>query len=611
MRRHTTGRLSGALALVLLMMAPAVAQEPKKEPVRQGGASTGGVYAARRDAQKRPITAGGFADGAPVVFDDVTAKSGLGAFTMRSGGEKKRYILETTSAGVALFDYDGDGWLDVFLLNGSTLEAKAGKAAPLRSALFRNKRDGTFEDVTAKAGVANERWGMGCATGDFDNDGHVDLYVTNYGPNRLYRNRGDGTFEDVAPKAGVAHDSWSTGAAFGDYDGDGRLDLFVAGYVTWNEKNPPEPGKTTVGYNFCTYRGVEVMCGPRGLPGAGDKLFRSKGDGTFEDVTSKAGVGDASGFYGFGVAWFDADLDGDLDLAVANDSTANYLYLNNGDGTFEDASLPSGFALSENGREQACMGLAVGDYDNDGRDDLFVTNFSDDSNTLYHNDGGANFMDVTFQSGHGEPSIPFLGWGTGFLDFDNDGLKDLFVANGHVYPEVDDQDFGTTWEQRPLLFRNRDGKRFDLVPAATGSGLAALRSARGAAFGDLDNDGDVDVVLNCVDSRPLVLSNRGTAGNHWLTVALEPTSGPRCATGAVVTCVSGDLSQRALVVSGASYLSQSDTRAHFGLGKRTKVDRVEVRWPGGAVETFAVPAVDRIVTLVEGKGSAAKPAKGR
>lgn len=597
-----------ASGIILVSAAiPGSARQTKADPPKQGGVSTGGVYAARRDAQNRPITAGGFVDSAPVLFEDATERAGLGGFVLRSGGEKKRYILETTSGGVALFDFDNDGWLDIYLVNGSTLDALKGKAAAPRGALFRNKRDGTFEDVTAKAGVGNERWGMGCAVGDIDNDGWLDLYVTNFGKSRLYRNKGNGTFEDIAEKAGVTFDGWATGAAFGDYDKDGNTDLFVVGYVEWDLEHPPEPGATGVGYNFCTYRGVEVMCGPRGLKGKGDRLFRNKGDATFEDTTAKAGVGDAAGYYGFGVAWFDADQDGDLDLAVANDSTPNYLYLNNGDGTFEDFSLPSGFALSENGREQACMGLAVGDYDNDGKLDLYVTNFSDDSNTLYHNDGDASFMDVTFQSGNGEPTIPFLGWGVGFLDFDNDGLLDLFVANGHVYPEVDKQDWGMTWAQRTLLLRNRDGKRFDLMPAASASGLAVVRSARGAAFGDLNNDGSVDVVLNSLDAAPSVLMNKPTAGAHWLSLQLVGSKkSPRDAIGAEVTCSVGARKLHGYVISGGSYISQSDLRVHFGLGSETKVESVTVRWPDGVTESFAIPGVDRVVRIVEGESTKTK-----
>jgi hypothetical protein len=571
----------------------------------QGGSSTAGVFKPRRDAQNRPITAGGFVDGAPVLFEDASKRSGLAGFVNRSGDKEKRYILETTSGGVALFDFDNDGWLDVYLVSGATIGALKGKEPIPKAGLFRNRRDGTFEDVTARAGVANERWGMGCAAGDYDNDGWLDLYVTNFGRSRLYRNKGDGTFEDVAERAGVTFGGWATGAAFGDYDRDGRLDLFVAGYIEFDVDNPPAPGPSGMGFSFCQYRGVNVMCGPRGLKGQGDRLYRNRGDGTFEDVSERAGVADKAGYYGFGVAWFDADADGDLDLAVANDSVPNALYLNKGDGTFEDASLASGFALSENGREQAGMGLAVGDYDNDGRDDLVVTNFSDDYNTLYRGEGPAIYSDVSTQAGIAEPTYPFLGWGVGFLDYDNDGLKDLFFANGHVYPQVDNHDWGMTWEQRPLLFRNVDGKRFDAVAPAAGSGLAIVRSARGCAFGDLDNDGDVDVVLNNVDTAPSVLLNRGTPGANWLTVKLVGAA-PRDAIGAAVTLMAGGRRQRGLVSSGASFLSQSDLRVHFGLGPASRVDKLEVRWPSGAVDQVEVPGINRIIVVEEGGGRGKK-----
>ncbi len=570
----------------------------------QGGASTGGVYPTRRDAQGRPITAGGFVDGAPIVFEDGTAKAGLDKWVERSGGPTKRYILETTSGGVALFDYDNDGWLDVYLVNGGTIEALKGQQPMPKAALFHNRGNGTFEDVTDRAGVANERWGMGVASGDFDNDGWADLYVTNFGVSRLYRNKGNGTFEDVATQAGVTFDGWATGAAFGDYDGDGKLDLYVAGYIDFDANNPPEPGPSGTGYNFCSYRGVTVMCGPRGLKGAVDHLYRNKGAGKFDDVTVKAGVTDKARYYGFGVSWFDANGDGRLDLAVANDSVPNYLYVNKGDGTFEDVSLPSGFALSENGREQACMGLAVGDVDNDGRDELLVTNFSDDSDTLYHNDGDATFTDVTVQAGIHEPTFPFLGWGAGLVDVDNDGRRDIFVANGHVYPDVDKYDWGMTWAQRPLVFRNRDGRRFDQVPAATGSGLAVVKSARGAAFGDIDNDGDVDVVMNNIDTTPTLLINRGAADNHWLQVRVVGGGKvPRDGIGTVIVCTVGGVRLRGRVASGESYQSQSDLRVHFGLGKSTRIERLEVLWPDGTVQTVPTPAVDRLVTVSRTNGA--------
>jgi len=569
----------------------------------QGGASTAGAFKPVKDSSSRPITAGGFVDGAPLYFADVTARAGLQKFRHVSGVADKRYILESPSGGVALFDYDNDGWLDIYLVNGSTFAALQGKEKPPRAALFHNDKNGAFTDVTAKAGVANERWGFGVAAGDYDNDGLEDFYVTNFGKNRLYRNNGDGTFTDVAEKVGAAIDGWSTGATFGDYDGDGDLDLFVAGYVTFDPSKLPEPRTTIEGQKYCHYRGQAVMCGPRGLEGAPDHLLRNDG-GKFTDVSKQAGVADENGYYGFGAAFCDIDDDGKLDLMVANDSTPRFLYLNKGAGAFEDVGFASGFALNEDGREQAGMGLAVGDYDNDGKPDLYVTNFSDDTNTLYHNlserRGEALFNDVTFASGHGAPTIPFLGWGAGFMDFDNDRLKDVFVANGHVYPQVDKYDWGTTWAQRPLLFKNRNRKVFDLLPAATGSGLAVVKSARGAAFGDLDNDGRLDVVLNNCDDTPTVLRNVTKGAGHWLALKLigGPKS-PRDAIGATAWLTAGGERQRADVISGASYCSQSDLRLHFGLGSATKVDKLEVRWPSGARETVDVKAVDRMITVTE------------
>ena len=428
-----------------------------------------------------------------VAYKDATRSAGFESFRQVSGSAAKDYILEVTGSGVALLDYDGDGWLDAYLVNGSTFQALRGEAEAPPAALFHNNRDGTFTDVTAAAGVANRRWGQGVCAGDFDNDGRTDFYVTNFGANRLYRNGGQGAFIDVAEAAGVTLGGWSTGCAFGDYDGDGLLDLFVAGYVALDlGRLPPSPshpaprrpaeetkGATegprgmgaaySAGMPFCEYRGQPAMCGPRGLKGAPDHLFHNNGDGTFTDVSERAGVADARGFYGFGVAFFDFDDDGRLDLFVANDSTPNYLYRNRGDGTFEDVSYPSGAALTEAGLEQAHMGVAVGDYDRDGRDDLHVTNFADDTNILYHNDGKGLFSEATFPAGIGHPSLPFLGWGTHFLDYDNDGWLDLFVANGHVYPFVDRFEWNTSYRQRPLLLKNRAG-RFVEVTGSAGDG---------------------------------------------------------------------------------------------------------------------------------------------
>jgi hypothetical protein len=574
------------------------AQQPPGSPV--GGASTAGVFAPVKDAHKRPITAGGFVDSAPIVYEDRTAGSGLQTFQHRSGSPEKTSILDVPSGGVALFDFDNDGWLDIYLVNGSTRAAlRRAEPAP-RAALFRNNHDFTFTDVTGRAGVGNDRWGFGVAAGDFDNDGWTDLYVTNHGPNRLYRNNHDGTFTDVAERMSVTAAGWSTGASFGDYDRDGRLDLFVAGYVDVDPERPP------LSVIPCLYRGEPVMCGPRGLQGARDWLFHNEGD-RFVDVTVRAGVQDAAGYYGFATAWVDVDDDGHVDLLVVNDSTPNYLYRNTGKGSFEEIGFPSAFAVNEDGREQAGMGLAVGDYDNDGRIDTYLTNFSDDFNTLRRNLGDAMFDDVTSRFGLRQPTLPFLGWGTGFIDYDNDGWLDLFVANGHVYPQVDRFDWGMTWAQRPLLFRNHDGKRFAEVPAATGSGLALPLPARGAAFADLDNDGRIDVVMNNHDRQPTLLRNVARAG-HWISIALTGAPGiPRDAIGAVVMLEAAGQRMRRDIISGASYCSQSDLRAHFGLGQITKVDRVVVRWPDGARESFEVPGVDRIVALRKGEGHRSQP----
>ncbi len=568
-----------------------------------GGVATGVAHAAQKDAQSRPITAGGFVDGAPVVFTDITKQAGLDKFRHRSGTPEKKSIIETPGSGVALLDYDNDGWLDIYLLNGSTIPALKGKEPPPRAMLLHNNHDGTFTDVTAKAGVANERWGFGVAVGDYDNDGWPDLYVANYGKNRLYHNNHDGAFTDVAEKAGVALGGWSAGPTWGDYDRDGLLDLFVPGYVKFDPDHPPIAGQGSIPPGFCKFRGIDVMCGPRGLLGEPDHLFHNNGDGTFTDVSVKAKVSDPSGYYGFAAVFVDVDDDGWVDLAVANDSVPNYLYHNHQDGTFDDVSYLSGFALTEDGREQASMGIAVGDYNRDGKVDFYVAAFSDDYNALYRNDGDGNFTDVTYQAGLADPTIPFLAWGDGFLDFDNDGFLDIFVANGHVYPGVDQQDWGTTWAQRPQLFRNLDGNKFREVPPATGSGLGDVITARGAAFGDLFNDGHIDVVTNNVDSAPTLLRNVVKNDNHWITVRLigGPKS-PRDAVGSKVFVTTGAIRQRADVFSGGSYGSSSDQRVHFGLGSSTKIDKLEIQWPSGGKQEVSIPATDRIFTIIEGKG---------
>jgi enediyne biosynthesis protein E4 len=603
--------LPSKILLALLLMSAlfalrGAAQEPedrKPQEPEPMGVATGNPHAPVKDALSRPITAGGFVDGARVVFADITKQAGLDKFGHRSGTLEKTTILEAIGSGVAVLDYDNDGWLDIYLLNGSTVAALKGKEPAPRAMLLHNNHDGTFTDVTEKAGVANERWGFGVAVGDYDNDGWPDIYVTNYGKNRLYHNNHDGTFTDVAEKAGVALGGWSAGPTWGDYDHDGLLDLFVPGYVKFDPDHPPIAGQNGISLSSCQFRGVSVMCGPRGLPGESDHLFHNNGDGTFTDVSKKAGVSDPQGYYGLASVFVDMDDDGWLDLAVANDSVPRYLYRNRHDGTFEDVSYLSGFALTNDGLEQASMGIAVGDYSRSGRVGFYITTFSDDYKTLYRNDGDGSFSDVTYQAGLGNPTIPFLAWGTWFMDFDNDGLLDLFVANGHVYPSVDQLDWGTTWAQRPQLFRNLDGSKFQEVPPATGSGLADVIPARGAAFGDLFNDGHIDVVLNNIESAPTLLRNVVKNDNHWIALKLVggPKS-PRDAIGAKVFLFAGGVRQRADVISGGSYGSSSDLRVHFGLGPAAKVNKVEIHWPSGTKEEVVIPGVDRILTVAEGQG---------
>ena len=583
-----------------------VSQTPSPRPQQpSGGVSTGTPinYTSKRTVNITDPKA-------PISFENVTSKTALANFKHRAGTPTKDYIFEVPSGGVAIFDYDGDGLPDIYLVNGSSLPAMQGKEKPPRAALYRNLGNWKFEDVTDKAGVANDRWGMAVAAGDYDNDGRPDIFVSNFGVSRLYHNNGDVTFTDVAEKLGVARKGWSTGASFGDYDRDGRLDLFVPGYVEIDVNNlPPSPTDAMrpggVGQNFCQFRGVPVMCGPRGLTGETDTLYHQKPDGAFEDVSAKSGVNDPQKYYGFSSAWVHADDDDLLDLIVVNDSTPKQLYINKGDGTFEETGYPSGVALNENGREQAGMGLAVGDYDNDGRVDFHITNFSDDSNVLYHNDGEGNFTDVTFQAGLGEVTIPFLGWGTDFFDYDNDGWKDLFVANGHVYPTVDDHQWGTSYAQQSLLFHNLKNGKFERIGAPAGSALAQAWAARGLARGDLDGDGRLDFVMNNADAAPTVLKNIGTPVGHWLEIKLICDvfkKSPRDAIGAVVYVTTGKLRQREDVISGSSYSSQNDMTLHFGLGAATAIDKLEIKWPGGASETVAVPSIDRKITITEGKG---------
>jgi hypothetical protein len=609
LRLLAAGVLALALAQATTLGALPLAQTaPKTDKPAQPAASTGvqdsvGPPPPVLDAQHRPITAGGFVKTGPIVFEDVSEKAGLTHWTHKMGTLAKSYIIETKGSGVGLIDYDNDGWLDIYVVNGSTRDALVGNATPPHAALFHNNHDGTFTDVAAKAGVTNDCWGFGVAIADYDNDGWPDIFVSNFGKNRLYHNNHDGTFTDVAQKAGVQLGNWSTGATWGDYDGDGRLDLFVAGYIHWDWNNPPNSKENGGNNAFCTFRGAPVACGPRGLKGEPDHLFHNNGDGTFTGVSVKAGVDDKPGYYGLGAVFVDINNDGKTDLLVGNDSTPNYLYLNKGDGTFEDVSYSSGFALNDAGRETASMGIAVGDYQNNGRLAIFDTTFSDDYKPFYRNDGDGNFTDISYQVGIAEISIPFLSWGDAFFDYDNDGWKDLIMSDGHVYPEADKYAWGTSWAQRPMLFHNIDGKKFEVVPAVEGSGLADVIAGRGMAVGDLFNDGKIDAVINVEDGHPVLLRNVNPDKNHWLEVKLVggPKS-PRDAVGSTVYVTANGMKQRGDVISGGSYLSTNDPRPHFGLGQATKVDDIEIHWPSGKVEHFIVPGVDRIVTITEGTG---------
>ncbi|MDE3202109.1 MAG: CRTAC1 family protein [Acidobacteriota bacterium] len=584
---------------------------------QQGGMSSGiaaGVAApAQYDEQKRPITAGGFVDKGPVIFEDITKKAGLSGWIHKMGTPKKDFIVETNGSGVCLLDYNHDGWLDIYLVNGSTFDALDGKEPEPKAALFRNNHDGTFTDVSEQAGVTNERWGYGCSVADYDNDGWPDLYVGNYGKNRLYHNNHNGTFTDVAEKAGVAVDNWTPGSAWGDYDGDGKLDLFVTGYVHFDRNNLPIAGTKAVGYASCLYRGANVNCGPRGLQGEPNHLFHNNGDGTFTEVTAKAGVEDKDKYYSFTAIFADINGDGRPDLLVGNDSEPNYLYINKGDGTFDDQSYLSGFALNKDGREIASMGIAAGDYENNGLLDFFITDFGDDYKVLFHNDGDVSFTDVSYKAGIAQTTIPFVGWGDGFMDYDNDGWLDLFMVNGHVYPQVDEHDWGTTFAERPLLFRNiPDGpksRKFEYIKPVVGTGLADVIPARGAAFGDLFNDGKIDVVINPVDGPPVLLRNVNADHHHWVELQLvggtDPKTGkksPLDATCATVFLTANGMRQRQDVMASGSYISANDRRLHFGLGDATEAGTAEIHWPSGEKEIVKLPAVDRIYTIEEGKG---------
>jgi len=546
-------------------------------------------------------------------FTDIAAKAGLTAPVIFGGESTKKYILETTGTGVAIFDYDNDGWPDIFIVNGTQLEGFAPGKAPTNH-LYRNNHDGTFTDVTEKAGLAHTGWGQGVCVGDYDNDGFEDLYVTYYGKNVLYHNNGNGTFTDVSEKAGVAGNgkNWGTGCAFVDYDRDGKLDLMVANYVDYDSAIALAPGERP----SCMWKGVAVMCGPRGLPWGKNILYHNLGNGAFENVTTKAQIDKTNGHYAFSVSTLDYDDDGWLDIFVACDSTASILYHNNRDGTFTDVAVISGAAFNDDGREQAGMGSTVADYDGDGRLDIFKTNFSDDTSTLYHNNGDGTFDDKTFPAGFGL-NTQYLGWGTMFLDVDNDGWPDLLLVNGHVYPEVDAQHLGSNFREPKILYHNNGNGTFADISAGAGSGITAVSSSRGLAIGDLWNDGRISAVISNMNAPPSLLVNDARNGNHWIAFRTVGTSfgsvsagtkSNRDGIGAKITVKAGARMLVDEVRSGSSYMSNNDVRVHFGLGAVTQIVSVEVRWPSGLVERFENLSVDTIHTLREGSGVPANSA---
>ena len=545
-------------------------------------------------------------DPLPFSFRNVAREAGIDFTTTFGGTTNNTYLLETTGTGVALIDYDGDGLLDLFFVNGTTLEGFPAGKTPTNH-LFRNRGNGAFADVTDRAGLTASGWGQGACVGDYDNDGHDDLFVTYYGQNRLYHNDGAGRFTDVTRKAGLAQSRtrWNTGCAFVDYDRDGRLDLFTANYIDLDLASAPTPRS-----GLCRYKGLPVACGPPGLTGGKNLLYHNRGDGTFEDVSDRSGITKASGTYGLGVSTFDFDNDGWTDIYVANDSNPSALYRNNRDGTFTDVAVRSGCAYSQDGKPQAGMGVAIGDYDRNGTMDVFKTNFAGDTSTLYANTGNGLCEDRTFSAGIGL-NTRWLGWGTAFVDLDNDGWLDLFLTNGHVYPEVRQIATEAGYEQRKVVYRNAGHGRFTDVSERLGPPVTTPKAGRGAAFGDVDNDGQIDVVIANVNDRPDLFRLTGDSSHHWITLTLVGTSSNRDAIGARVRAVTGDASQWQEVRGGGSYLSQNDFRVHFGLGSATRVDRIDVRWPNGLEERWDNLDADRFHTLKEGSGRASSAPSGR
>jgi enediyne biosynthesis protein E4 len=534
--------------------------------------------------------------GRPVPqLEEVTKKAGI-RFKHAYSPEKK-YIPESMSGGVLILDYDRDEWPDIYFTNAPTVEM-ALRHEKARGALYHNNHDGTFTDVTDKAGVATPCFANGGAVGDYNNDGWPDMYITCMGANVLYRNNGDGTFTDVTAKAGVGDERYSTGASFGDYDNDGFVDLMVTNYVDFHLENLPGFGKLPI----CTYRGLDVQCGPRGLKGAGDSLYHNNGDGTFTDVSKAAGVNDADGYYGLGVTWVDFNNTGKLDIFVANDATPNYLYKNEGNGKFSEIGLESGTAVSQDGTEQACMGVAIGDYLHNGLPSIYITNFENEYDTLYRNGGNWQFEDVAYKSGVGLPSMPYVKWGDAFFDADNDGWLDLIAVSGHVYPQVATLPSGAGYQQPGLLHLNQHDGTFCDASQQAGPALMERRVSRGVAIADLFNDGELDVVIEDLDSSPRIVRNHGLPGTHWISFELAGTKSNRLALGAKIKITAGGVTQTEQIRSGGSYLSQSEFRVHFGLGSVNRVESVEIRWPSGATDNIRNLAADQFYSVLEGKG---------
>jgi enediyne biosynthesis protein E4 len=592
---HARAALFAAVAVLLICVPPFSPSSLGRQPkVDQPGRKSDEPLLAVSHFGESP--SGSQTDARLPQLVDITASTGI-KFDHLSSPEQK-YIVESMSGGVALIDYDRDGWPDIYFTNAQSVDmALAGKKA--RSALYHNNHDGTFTDVTDTAGVAYPCWAMGAVVGDYNNDGWPDLLVTCFGGVVLYRNNGDGTFTDVTKQAGLSNDSqWATGAAFGDYDRDGWVDLFVSNYVDFHLDELPAFGSRQT----CKYRGIDVQCGPRGLKTSSSKLYHNNGDGTFTDVSKKSGIRDSPNAFGLTAVWSDFDDDGHLDLFLANDAGRNYLYQNDGSGHFNEIGLAAGVAASQDGAEQANMGVALGDYLHTGRFSIAITHFSDEYAALYRNDGGMSFTDVSYTSGIAPSTTPYVGWGDAFFDFDNSGWLDLFMVNGHVYPQMDSAEAGPKYREPALLFYNQHNGTFKDISKLVGPALQLPRVSRGVAVGDLFNDGRMDIVIENLKGSPTILQPQGGPSNHWIDLELDGTKSNRLALNARVKVTAGALVQTYAVLSGGSYLSQNDLRIHVGLGSSKRADKVEIFWPAGTTEVLTDLTADHIYDVKEGEG---------